>query len=481
MSGILTLLISIIFMGIIITFSTQYFNTLDDLQTFKNNKNNLSVINDVLSELKNASEGSYRTIYLEPSDTITINQTTNKITIKQRVKNLRFYEKQKDYLNYGSLDINKQRNNFIFTLDLNGIIDFNNTVNLMETKQNISFLIVNDQGIPTIKTQRVAEGNWYDSNWDYRKIIVLDSNYITSDLTNFPILVNFTSDDLKENAKEDGSDIVFTSADKTTKLYREIEDYNSDTGELVAWVNIPSLDADNDSYIYLYYGNQLASETNDTETWDDHFVMVQHLNNNQLDSTDNNIDGNITGSLTLTTDRLSTNNAYRFTNDNYITINDPLNQENLEQIWTVDAWYYIDDKDDYQTVVYFNRGCQIIYSTSGNPILYLNSSPNDYYTYGDGTQIDTNTWQKITFRFRNSDGYRKIYVNGVGISTSGPNQTSTPNGISAPIKIGGTTFRGIMDEVKISRIIRSDDWILTEYNTQNNPSSFHTIGMQEIR
>ena len=44
------------------------------------------------------------------------------------------------------------------------------------------------------------------------------------------------------------------------------------------------------------------------------------FNNSTLDSTANNIDGNITGNIALTTDRLNTENAYHFETGNYITI-----------------------------------------------------------------------------------------------------------------------------------------------------------------
>jgi hypothetical protein len=46
--------------------------------------------------------------------------------------------------------------------------------------------------------------------------------------------------------------------------------------------------------------------------------------------------------------------------------------------------------------------------------------------------------------------------------------------------IASEFFEGAFDEVRISRIARSDEWIETEFNNQNDTSSFYTIFDEEI-
>jgi uncharacterized protein (DUF2236 family) len=36
-------------------------------------------------------------------------------------------------------------------------------------------------------------------------------------------------------------------------------------------------------------------------------------------------------------------------------------------------------------------------------------------------------------------------------------------------------WHGMLDEVHISNVARSADWIATEYNSQNSPSTFYSI------
>jgi hypothetical protein len=42
-------------------------------------------------------------------------------------------------------------------------------------------------------------------------------------------------------------------------------------------------------------------------------------------------------------------------------------------------------------------------------------------------------------------------------------------------------YIGAIDEVHISNVALSNDWIKTEYNNQNSPGTFYTIGSQTSR
>ena len=70
---------------------------------------------------------------------------------------------------------------------------------------------------------------------------------------------------------------------------------NPETGNLVAWVKIPTLSSTTDTIIYMYYGNAAAgTQENPNGVWDPGYVMVQHLeevSGIHEDSTLNNNDG----------------------------------------------------------------------------------------------------------------------------------------------------------------------------------------------
>lgn len=118
---------------------------------------------------------------------------------------------------------------------------------------------------------------WYGA-YSYRKKITIDKTKIPSSQTNFPVLVSLIDNDLKNHARTDGADIVFTSSDGITKLSHEIENYNNSTGNLTAWVNAPSLSSLSNTELYMYYGGSVVIE-NPSGVWGD-YEGVWHMNQN---------------------------------------------------------------------------------------------------------------------------------------------------------------------------------------------------------
>src|SRR3989344_777370 len=168
---------------------------------------------------------------------------------------------------------------------------------------------------------------WYQAsgnNWDYRKKITVDKNKVSgaSNLSNFPLLISRTDPDFKHTSfggnvasssagiTGGGGDFVFTSSDGTTKLDHEIEKYASSSGELWAWVEVPTLSVAQDTIIYVYYGGPSSGATNQNATgvWDANYKGVWHMKENPAvsncstfevcDSTSNTQNGDSKGSMT---------------------------------------------------------------------------------------------------------------------------------------------------------------------------------------
>lgn len=86
-----------------------------------------------------------------------------------------------------------------------------------------------------------------------------------------------------------------------------------------------------------------------------------------------------------------------------------------------------------------------------------------------------------------SAGTTNFYVNGASYSaTSGGTSTpSTPVGyftVGNQLKTGDRAnryFNGPIDEVRVSTSVRSADWIATEYNNQNSPSTFYSVSGEQ--
>lgn len=146
------------------------------------------------------------------------------------------------------------------------------------------------------------------------------------------------------------------------------------------------------------------------------------------------------------------------------TISNPLNQTATGQLWTVSAWVNIDTVTGANArylISGLNLGISVEWYDVG-PLIYLNSGANDYYSYG--SNIEGSGWIMLTFIFRNSDGYRKIYNNLTDITTSGgPNNTSTPSGQSATFTIADN-MRGKLASIMIYNRVLSTTEITQNYN-----------------
>ena len=136
--------------------------------------------------------------------------------------------------------------------------------------------------------------DWYSTSWEYRKKIEISLNSeISSDLSNFPVLVSVTDSDFIKATESDGTDIIFTANDGTTRLAHEIERYNTSTGEVIAWVKIPTLSASTGTDIYIYYKGVV--EIDASSVWDDNYRLVYHLNQTSTGTVDEFTDVSDTG------------------------------------------------------------------------------------------------------------------------------------------------------------------------------------------
>jgi hypothetical protein len=181
------------------------------------------------------------------------------------------------------------------------------------------------------------------------------------------------------------------------------------------------------------------------------------------DLTGNISNGTLTGGPTFTT---SFGGGIVFDGvDDYVIISNPLNQPNLTQEWTVNGWLSLasSPSNNAQYLVEgLNNGVAADWYTVA-PLLYLNSGANDYYRYGSGGSYINGGIINLTFRFKNSSGERILTKNGVDISGSGPNNTSTPSGQSANFRIG-YTMKGNIHLLQIYNRKLTDAEVIQNYD-----------------
>src|SRR3989344_2356765 len=359
--------------------------------------------------------------------------------------------------------------------------------------------------LPVAKVGATSAGGtfatWFTTGgtWTHRTKITISHAKVSgsSNLTNFPVLVSRTDTDWKDTGnggkvgKSDGTDILFTSSDGTTQLDHELEKYTNTTGELIAWVEIPTLDYDDNTVIYMYYGNAAAADQQDiTGTWDANYKGVWHLPNGTtltaLDSTSNNNDGTISG-ITATTGKINGGGEW----------------DNLD---VADAIYTADIA--HSSAISFSIWSKGV-STGGGSLGRLFEKVSDFQMLNTSTYYQLqafwgttngqwritsnpidNVWHYIaaTYNFSSTSNDPDIYLDGV-LQTETENQTpvGTANNVNDNLIIGNNAiigsrnFHGLLDEARFSDTPRTADWIATEYNNQSSPGTFYAVGGQEAK
>jgi hypothetical protein len=210
--------------------------------------------------------------------------------------------------------------------------------------------------------------------------------------------------------------------------------------------------------------------------------------NTALDSTSNDNDLSERGGISTTTGKIGS--CYTFDGtDDFLT-----------DTWTpplkitVEAWWNSDVKNSIsREIVCIRNGptyCNAVLETQAtNVVAFTGGSPDWEIATIPSTSWTAGTWYYIVGTAQKSD-YAKIYLNGTfqvqSPGTRANDLDATANTEFCIGQRGGTAphnqdkrWDGKIDEVRISDLVRSAEWISTEYTNQQDPSNFLSVGPEE--
>ena len=353
-----------------------------------------------------------------------------------------------------------------------------------------------------------TDEDWFDPLWKHRTPIILDKKLVPDQVKGFPLLINLGANTpFKNNALSNGDDFLITEKDGITKIPHEIENYDSATGTLVLWVKVPKVSDSARIEMFIYYDNPAAGNQEDIiNVWKDLYIvdgitsittfaydMVQHLDANSVDSTENNNDGTDTSISYAVADIIG--NASNF--DAVDSKIDASSGSTIDDIFDsngwITSWFNANSDGEGSLGVIWQKGNTLLRvrdESGGNVRLELvvdfNTTDGIWQTAVD-IPINTNT--RIDVEYDNSTvGNNPILtVNGVARTVgNGLTETQTPVGTrvsdaASNFIIGNNTgqtatFDGEIDEVRTMKVPPADisDIIKAEYNNQNTPTTFVT-------
>jgi len=377
----------------------------------------------------------------------------------------------------------------------------------------------------TSTPNRINNTKFDITNCRHEIVITIDHTKINLPLTDFPVMIHLSPSsgigqtDVSAIFKALGDrskKIAITTSNRTTECNIEIQSWDSLSQQAWLWVKVPYISNIEDTILYLYYDPDQADNDNMAgntgsipaeQVWSDHYVMVQHLEETSsgsigefIDSTSRHNDGTGFGYPDLKTGKVGS--AQYFDGDNdYIIVPDS-DDLSLNTTWGLTVswwlgptelnWRNNDGSGNYINMLgkggypggwewVFGLGLQTSQNKPQQINLYHHNTPGGR-GIGAGTSLPytTGEWIYVVGRFDNQNvDILDFYPEGLKTDhniynkATGYSDAIEPKNTWSPLTIGTIVtqwqmYEGLIDEVHISNVPRSDDWIKASYYAESD-------------
>ena len=337
-------------------------------------------------------------------------------------------------------------------------------------------------------------GQGYANGYAYRRAIVLGHvNVPNTDQTDFPVLISgvypylatVSNGGLVQNAN--GYDIVFASdPEGASPLDCEIDTFDPVTGTVNFWVRIPTLSHTVDNVIYLFYGNSnvTQSQQNVAGVWRNNYLSVYHLGNGSaVGLSDSGSAGyTLSGSATSIPGKIGGGVGFNGNPSVYL-YNDSLPAYPIgASPVTLESWVqFASSTGGFDILGYGANSANgsraaLGWDGSNGVLEFENMNVNGPVPFNTNWHHLVGVYSGGTL----STATGQLYLDGILVSNTGSG--GTPWILNNEFKIGGIptvnfccAMTGSVDEVRVSSVTRSSDWIAAEYANQSSPSTFFAV------
>lgn len=325
---------------------------------------------------------------------------------------------------------------------------------------------------------------------DSRQLTIEGSKVIGGPHADFPVVVALTDTFLKATsgggnvAHPMGFDIQFSEdANNTVRYSHEIERYDAATGQLIAWVKIPMLTTSTTFYIHAGDSTITTSQEDPAGVWSAGFAGVWHFDT-LADSTGRN--PGTDGGTTMASGQIEGGRGFTGPTSVISVAPSPSINDIFAGGGTAEAWFFATGFGDGNLGRLFDR--------AGFTVMGMCSAVPGALLFGRTFSIQTVNWCTPTGSLTLNQWFHAavvynddtnnpptIFINGVAQILSGGNTVGTKaSDVGATLTIGdradsARTFQGTIDEVRLSRAVRSSGWIATSHENQRDPATFCTF------
>jgi biopolymer transport protein ExbB len=317
---------------------------------------------------------------------------------------------------------------------------------------------------------------WWNGDWAYRTKITIAAGKIGSD--RMPVLVRLHDGNFKfTDAKDDGSDLRFIAADDKTPLKFHIEAYDNLLGIGFIWVDVTPAARGAPTEFWLYYNNKNATAGADPAgTYDANTALVYHFAARDVPAHDETANNNTATSPTKTIDAALIGRGAHFENGSVIGL--PASPSLAVQQGGAMTWSAWVRMTGTAGAIYARRDGQnsvVVGLEQGKP--YVAVTTNGTESRGVGSDVITPSWHHIAVTAAAAQTI--LYMDGKQVAAL---QTGLP-ALNSPASLGGDAIAGNLsgdiDEVEISRTVRSPAFIAAAFANQGPDSKLLTFAEGE--
>lgn len=343
-------------------------------------------------------------------------------------------------------------------------------------------------GVGTAQAQE-----WWNEQWQFRRKLSFDASPtgadVKSNLAELPVLVRLHTGNFNfANCSDSGEDIRFVSADDKSLLKHHIEKFDPIDEIGYIWVRMPKLSGGAvQDFIWMYYGNRNAVGGQDSAgTFEAGHAAVFHLAELEGAPKDasayNNHVGRFQGGQGLPS-VIGNGVTLSGAGDHLVIPASP--SLDFTKGFTFSAWLRIQQDQD-NAMVFARQSVEgegiFIFIEGTRACFKIVAADGQTYRTQECMDLSLGSWHHIAFTAA-SKGRMSTYLDGLELFYI--NLSATLPKLEGDLFIGespdgGSSFVGDLDEIRISNLARSYDWLRASFKSQGPDNLLAQVGVEEI-
>lgn len=317
---------------------------------------------------------------------------------------------------------------------------------------------------------------WYETR------IVFTNYSRTEPLTNFPVLIvlgtNVPGFNYRQFQTPDGSDLRFVGADGETELNHEIEVWNTN-GSSFVWVQVPRLT--NQCSILARWGDPAATEPpiGTGATWSEDFLGVWHL----AETGGAHYDSSpaLAASRFVSTSQQGTAAGIAGGADNFNGTSNYVSLPDLGTVpfVTVEAWVNLNGTPSGNDVGLVSSDPWSAgvthFKTSSTRNLKAQINGSGTVVSADGV-LPFGAWAHVAYTVGGGGAADfSLYLNGALLATAAGTANNILTDVNLAREYNGRYLNARMDEVRISSVARSSNWLWATWQNIASNRTFNSF------